>query len=93
MEQKDFVNPVFVSWVDPHSVDEWSEVDEVEMKHPLIHSVGYLIKQTKDTLVIALNYDQHDEKISCSMVLPMSCVREIKQVKILGDLELISNER
>jgi hypothetical protein len=62
---------VKVVWSDAVSIDEWTEVDLIanEPSHKII-SVGHLIRETEDCVVLCLNYDMIEQMASCSMVIP-----------------------
>lgn len=92
MEQKD-LKPVYVEWVDPHSIDPWTPKEDINSDITLVKSVGFLIRQEEANIVLALNYDEAEDTISCVMVIPKVCIKKMQQVKVLGELELIKNER
>jgi epoxyqueuosine reductase QueG len=59
-----------VEWIDPHSIDDWTDVDRIETKPSLIISVGQVLKETKEVIVIGLNYNPENKDASCSMIIP-----------------------
>lgn len=70
--------PVFVIWDDAFSVDEWMAADAVvEEKGTMVHSVGFLIKKTKDHLILALNHDTSNDQLSCIIYIPISMVKAL----------------
>ncbi len=72
---------VRIDWLDPHSVDEWSPIDEQDWSTAkLVESVGRLIKETSDAYVLTLNYVSDDRTASCNMVIPKVCVKRIETV-------------
>lgn len=70
---------VRIDWVDPHSVDDWTAVHDIDTStHYLVTSIGRLIRETSDAFVITLNYASDDDTASCSMVIPKVCVKRIE---------------
>ena len=72
-----------VVWVDAVSIDAWTDIDEVLADSPhVIHSVGFLIKETDVAFYLALNHDQEAKTISCSMIIPKSTI--VSPVEVLN---------
>lgn len=70
---------VYIKWIDPHSIDEWEPaISEHQMLE--IETVGFLIKSTKDLLVVSLNYDPTNENISCTTIIPRRVVTHYKRL-------------
>ena len=72
-----------IEWLDPHSVDEWSNVEDIQSKEScLIQTVGILIDQSKTRIIVALNQDPDDLDVSCTMVIPKSAIIAMEILKI-----------
>ena len=72
---------VYIRWVDPWSIDEWISIEDVEDDAPLICTVGFLIKSTMKSHVVALNFNPDSDEISCCMIIPRDAVRKLEHVK------------
>ena len=69
---------VRVEWCDPFSHDGWCELDQLQTGVLWIESVGYEVLRTKEVIVLALNVDVENGKVSCATVIPLVCVRSRK---------------
>lgn len=67
---------VYVTWVDPFSVDEWSSRDDLPMKPCYIRSVGFLVNENKSCIAIAPNVgdERIDKEVSCTTIIPKKCI-------------------
>lgn len=65
-----------IRWIDPHSEDEWQPADDLRHSFDLVNivTVGRLIHETDERLVVALNYDPNADSVSCSMIIPKSAI-------------------
>lgn len=72
---------VKVVWIDPHSVDDWTDVDDLEKeKICKVIAVGFLLKETADKIVLTLNYSASGNDSCCTMIIPKACVLSINEV-------------
>lgn len=61
---------VYVEWLDHVSMEAWEDLKDIENEKPhVIRSVGILINEDKDTLVIFMNADEEAERASMCMVI------------------------
>lgn len=67
---------VLVEWQDAESFDPWIAIDEAPQELTVIKSVGFLIRETKDILTLALNHDVEGEEISCVMNIPRAWIKK-----------------
>jgi hypothetical protein len=72
--------PVYIEWIDSHSFDDWEVLDSVRTDLPLIQTLGFLIKETKEAFAVALNVGPKD--CSCIMIIPKTAVRRKRWIKI-----------
>ena len=75
---------IYLEWQDPESHDAWDEWDKIPTTLATIYSIGFIIKETKDMYVLALNVDPRNKSCSCTMLIPKKLVikkRLIKDVK------------
>ena len=61
---------VRVVWYDAESSDDWQDVEGINRTVRPIRTVGYLIEETDDHIVVAQNHDPHNGKISMIMTIP-----------------------
>jgi hypothetical protein len=77
----DELRVVKVVWIDPHSIDEWCDTEElVDSEICQIVSVGIFVKETPDKIVLTLNYSPSGNEGSCSMILPKKCIVHMSEV-------------
>ena len=72
---------VYLEWEDPESIDEWCEWDKIPNKLARIYSIGFIIKETKDMYVMALNVDPRNKSSSCTMLIPKKLVLKKRLIK------------
>jgi hypothetical protein len=79
LEPGDFV---YVEWDDAYSLDEWTEKDKVQSDQPyLIKSVGILVEQNDNKIILALNHDTESDAVSCVMTIPFGMVKTLRKLK------------
>lgn len=71
-----------VHWVDPHSLDPWTDIDEINLKPCDIHSVGYVLKENKESLVLSLNVNDENKDASCIMIIPKVCIKSRRVIDV-----------
>ena len=75
------LQPVYLEWVDPQSVDAWTDLAEVRVDRlPLIRSVGLVVSETRDMLVIAQNYDKKNDQVSMVMHIPLVNIKKLTKL-------------
>jgi hypothetical protein len=79
MDRQDIV---YIEWIDPHSVDEWTDKDnEMLTSMQNVITVGRLVRETSSYVVIALNWCPDTENVSCSMHIPRVCIKKMEHIK------------
>ena len=79
------IKKIYIEWVDPHSIDEWS--DEKEVKHTKVckcYSFGFFVSEDKDVVKLALNMSPNEDGTnswSCIMSIPHVCITKRKFIK------------
>jgi hypothetical protein len=63
-----------VIWKDAVSEDEWKNVDDITPHFHLIHTVGFVIKDTEEVLTVSLNHDTVADNFSCTIHIPQGMV-------------------
>lgn len=69
---------VTVEWVDAHSEDAWTDIEEIDNSPMVCRTVGYLIKETKQTVSVAGTVSD-DGQACCIMHIPRAWIRWIKK--------------
>lgn len=75
---------VNVTWMDASSHSGWMPLEVVDKEATLFecHSVGYLLKRTKDRVIVAQNLSERSVgKASDIMVIPSNWVTGIKVLR------------
>mgnify|MGYP003394540415 CR=1 FL=1 len=78
-------NLVRVKWIDSVSIDAWTAPEDIERKSLTnCETVGFLIHKDKKRIIVSstigLNSKDEIEEVSCTMVIPCSCIIEIKDL-------------
>ena len=75
--------PVYVSWSDAVSQDEWVELDEAKKLKPhAISTLGWLIHEDKDCVIVCLNIDLHRPGSSQMISIPRAWIHKMTKLKI-----------
>lgn len=73
---------VLVKWKDIISKDDWQKYLEAENTKPqLFVSIGWLIRKTKDYLVIASCYSPEDDTVGTVTSIPTGTVIDVKEYR------------
>ena len=78
---------VHVQWIDSQSIGEWHDLCEVDHELDIIDTVGLLVHQDKESMLIASTYDNEREAINAAIWIPKSCVKHVRplgHIKIKG---------
>ncbi len=75
---------VYVKWLDAQSHDEWMDFEELEDGLPEIHTVGFLVSETKNMITLMQNYDETNGKLSMVMQIPKAWMMEMKMISDVG---------
>lgn len=62
---------VYVQWVDHCSHTEpWTKIEESRRLEPVVvHSVGYVLHETKDRIILASSYNTEDQVSGDTLIL------------------------
>jgi hypothetical protein len=74
--------PVLVTWRDAESKDDWSEVDSHTGTLPEIHTLGYVIKYSKESIVVAASRDTVNGMVSMVITIPKAWCLKIRKLKL-----------
>ena len=56
-----------VKWIDAHSIDAWTDIDKLDLQLSIITSIGQVLTENDEVLVLGLNYNETDKEASCNM--------------------------
>jgi hypothetical protein len=71
---------VHVIWEDHASLDAWSTFDDIDITPALVHTVGWVIKETRTLLVVASNMRHNAERCFGITYIIKSCIRARQRV-------------
>ncbi len=66
-------------WRDAQTYDTWHELSEIEDECPLICSVGFLVKSTKDIIVIATTVAM-DGMSNAGISIPIGMIEKMEKL-------------
>jgi hypothetical protein len=74
------MKPVAVEWVDSHCRSGWCR-GEVEAHQLRCQSLGWVVAETRDVLVLAANITDEDEPQRCGeMTIPKTAILNLKWI-------------
>ena len=66
---------VHVEWVDSNSCTDWEEHHEArDLPVATCHTVGMLVRDEPDRVVVATNYDATNDRSSQTIAIPKGCI-------------------
>ena len=72
---------VIIEWVDSVRASDWTYVEDVDEKPMDCISVGFLLKETEDSVTIAQNYGLKPEQVCNIMTIPKCSIKNIRKIK------------
>lgn len=73
------MKPALVIWEDAVSDDDWVDGDkQYELDLHTIHSLGFILKEDENQVIIALSLDIQRDGSSQRLAVPKGMVREIR---------------
>ena len=70
-----------VEWADAVADVGWSDARD-ELKVARIVSVGKVVQETKDQLVVAGTFGAHDSETNCRIAIPKDWVQRRRKIKL-----------
>jgi hypothetical protein len=76
-----------VEWIDPYSDDdEWTTIEKIVVDIPTVYSIGFVVKETKDVLVIAHSFGRKagDKDAECCgmMIIPKRAIQKRRKINV-----------
>jgi|WetSurMetagenome_2_1015567.scaffolds.fasta_scaffold1062201_1 hypothetical protein len=75
----------YILWKDCVSIDAWTDIDELVGELHQIETIGQFIKETEETVVLALNIDRTEGHASCVINIPKVNIVTRKQLKLISE--------
>lgn len=63
----------FIKWIDPHSIDEWIHIEELELEHKPMLAAGFVTKEDSESISVSVGLDHEEGTVCCTLVIP-KCV-------------------
>ena len=69
---------IYVSWVDSCAPAwGWNDLVDLDIHEYLIDSIGFLIEEDDDNLMLAMSFSQEDpNKLNAPFIIPKCCIKE-----------------
>jgi hypothetical protein len=71
---------VYVTWEDAYSTDDWTELADLSEENHLCASTGYLVRKSKDVLVVAGTVSA-DGQACCVIHIPRRMVKAVERLR------------
>lgn len=71
---------VYVEWLDSESQDGWHPIDGLDTSMTHINSVGYLIVDEPDRIVLGPNYDKKNHAVCQPITIPRCCIVKMEEI-------------
>lgn len=75
-------NFIEVSWLDSESQTGWESSDKIKSSNHLVKSYGFIVKETKDFLVIAADIDSENDHFNRFIHIPKVNIKKKRRIKI-----------
>lgn len=75
---------VRVVWYDAESSDDWTEIADLDTRIKHIVTLGHLIKDDEDGLVLAMNLDPDNRNVSMTMSIPNHWIESVEYLDVRG---------
>jgi len=60
----------------------WNDADDVEIKHQLVMTVGFMVKETPEHIIICSTKDMGSDNVNGHFQIPKGMVKSIKVLKL-----------
>jgi hypothetical protein len=68
---------VHVTWLDSSAASRWEDPDS-ESELTITHSAGFLIKETENSIILALSYDPDTQEMNCYKHIPLVAIQRMR---------------
>ena len=77
---------VYIEWIDHHGENGWHEIDKLGSHQAVVHSIGYVVKETDEYVTIArcISEDTGTNSDMCNDTLSVmkNCIIHRKEVVV-----------
>lgn len=72
----------YIEWIDHHSVDEWTDIDHLDLTMSPMHAAGLVVKEDNFALAICPGFDPEELRSCCTLIIYKPCIirREVLHV-------------
>lgn len=66
-----------VTWADAYNEDQtsWQSIDSIKIEPAVIVSVGFLVKEGKQGIILAMDYDEDEDNCHAWSFIPKSVIQ------------------
>ena len=68
-------NLVEIQWIDSETNSGWESVDKIEPPTSTVLSLGFLIYEDSDFLILVADFDEAEDMCNRAIAIPKVCVR------------------
>ena len=67
-----------ITWADAYNEDQssWRDIDAIKIKPAIIVSAGFLVKEDKQGIILAMDVDEEDDECHAYSYIPKSVILE-----------------
>lgn len=65
---------VFIRWLDSEGVNEWTPIEDISDHLDVTYSIGFLVKEAEDHILIALSWDPETKSIHNYKKIPRAAI-------------------
>lgn len=80
---------VHLIWEDSESVAEWTPREDLGERLELTHSVGFLLKETADFLLLALSFDPETDSVNNFKKIPRAAIKKRRTICRISLMRMI----
>jgi hypothetical protein len=75
---------VHIKWIDSESAHGWEDIEEIVRDFSLVHTVGLLLEETPEHVVVVLNFDPENNHINGRIHIPHVAIKEMATIYKIG---------
>jgi len=78
----DFPKLVFVQWYDAETHLGWEQNDTLEAKPPLIYTIGFLVAESDEGIIIASTVGTAGTDSNARILIPLGMIKDVKEFNV-----------
>ena len=67
-----------ITWLDSQSIGEWRELDTIDGELEPTHTIGTLIAETDNSVIVALSYDPATDSVHSAKHIPHVAIIDMR---------------